>query len=218
MDLLERLSRRQLAALVAVAAVLIGVLIGFFLWPDEEDDEGPFEMSVEDLAALDLGARELVSLAAGFSDDQFHARYEGAEGQGLELWVLGNRRRQLTIGSSGTSIVTQQDGDVSTRCVDAGEGWTCEELPEADAATEDVGLRSSIELLTADLAQTSVTVDDAEIAGVEVRCFSFVSDKLPVEVCLTLDGHVARMDAGESALELTLLDDEVDESDFDLPA
>lgn len=208
------MSRQLLAALAVLAAVIAAIV----LWPEGDDEPDIADMSVEDLANLDLGARELVSLAVRGHDRDFHARYEGSDGRQIEVWVLADSVRQLLEGTDGVATLTQQRGDEATRCVDEGSGWACEPIADDAVDADELGLRGTAEQLTDDLVGASVTVTDDEIAGVTVRCFAFTSDDLPAEICLTTDGIVARLAAGTDTLELTLLDDALADGDFELPA
>jgi len=208
------LSRQLLAALAALA-VVVAVIV---LWPEGSDERDVADLSVEDLANLDLGARELVSLAVRGKNQDFHARYAGTDGRQIEVWVLAGDVRQVVEGDDIVATLSQERGGESTRCTDEGDGWTCEPVTGESVAANDLGLQDAVEQFTADLVGITVDTSDDEIASVPVRCFRFTTDEVPAEICLSLDGVVARLVAGEDSLELIELDDEVDEGDFALPA
>ncbi len=70
----------------------------------------------------------------------------------------------------------------------------------------------------ADLAGAEVAVVDDEVADLTVRCFEVtVAPEEVLEICLTPEGVLARLAAGDDQLELVQLDDDVDDDDFEVP-
>jgi hypothetical protein len=203
---------RRWLLLVLVAGVAF--VAAFVVTSRGEDDDNP-EPSTLDLDALDalsVTARELVALADQGSQVTHHAVYEQPGGLGLEVWADGERVREETRVDDGDHHLLLRTPDDAVDCVEASGDWTCE---DTDAVP---GLQSRVEQLTADLAGADVTEREDEVADLAVRCFEVtVAPDEVLEICLTPEGVLARLAAGDDRLELAQLDDDVDDDDFERP-
>lgn len=201
-------TRRWLLLAVVVA---VAFFAAYVVGQDDGDDSAPSDPQL-DLEALPAGARELVSLAAAGTDGQRHARYEGSDGSRLEVWSDGERTREEMTPADGPRQLVVADGERSTRCEEADDGWDCGDPVDAPA-----GLGGRVDQLLLDLEGATVAASDDTIAGLPVRCFDVASGEGEVSICLAQDGVVARLVAGSTSLELTEVDDDQPADGYEAP-
>ena len=111
---------------------------------------------------------------------------------------------------SGTGDATKRTMTVVTAtgrigCTQEGTGpWSCAPQPgRGGGALTDI-LSATI---VAQLGSLEVEGRDDQVAGHDVRCFTLTgSQGPPAEMCLTTDGILARVVAGDTRLEMTELD------------
>jgi hypothetical protein len=200
--------------LLLLLVAVVAFVAAFVVTSRSEDDDGTERPGVDldALDALSVTARELVALADQGSQVTHHAVYEQPGGLALEVWTDGRQVREETRVDDGERRLLLRTPDDAVDCVEADGGWTC--------ADTDVpaGVQSRVEQLTADLAGAEVTVRDDEVADLAVRCFEVtVAPEEVLQICLTLEGVLARLAAGDDQLELVQLDDDVDDDDFEVP-
>ncbi len=203
---------RRWLLLVLVAGVAF--VATFAVTSRGEDDDGPERppVDLEALDALSVAARELVALADQGSQVTHHAVYEQPGGLTLEVWADGEHVREETRVDGGEHRLLLRTPDDAVDCVEEDGGWAC-----SDAEVVP-GVQGRVEQLTADLAGAEVTARDDDVADLAVRCFEVtVAPDEVLEICLTPEGVLARLAAGEDRLELVQLDDDVDDDDFEVP-
>ena len=198
--------------LVAVVA-LVAFAAAFALSSRSSDDGDPDPAPSAELDALEGEARELVALVDAGRTRAHHAVYEQSGGDRFEVWVDGDRVREDLDPADGAARAVLRTGDDHVDCTRADGAWECAEADDAGS-----GLQERLEQLSADLVGLPVTAESATVAGVDVRCFAVTGPETPVEICLTGEGVLARLVAGEDRLELVSLDGEVPDEVFDPPA
>lgn len=201
--------RRAVAGAVALVVLVAAGTVAFLAVSDDADDAPAADAGV-DLSGLDAVAAELVQRAQNGAAFPHHATYEQSDGSTIELWLDGERSRQEVAPPEGPRILVLDTGDEVVRC-EQGDGWECDEPVDAPA-----DVRSAVERLVADIGVASVSGSDGTIAGQEVRCFVVSSPEVEddAEICLTATGVLARLAVGDDRLELTDLDEDVDDADF----
>lgn len=179
----------------------------------DDDGTGRTDVAPLDLSELDVPegpAKELVELIERGRDRPHHAVYEQSGGDRFEVWVDGDRVREDVIPASGDRRSVLRTGDDVVACVQAGDKWSCDE-------SADVGIESQVDQLLADLVGTQVVPADETVAGQAARCFSIANQNEPVQICVTMDGVLARLAFAGEHLELVSLDDDVDSDVFTRP-
>jgi hypothetical protein len=199
----------MIVAALAVAAFVVAFVVAS---RGDDDDDVRAEADLEGLDALTVEARELVALADQGRQVTFHAVYEQRGGDRFEVWTDGVDVREETTPAEGERRLLLRLGEEAVDCVEDDDGWTCEEPTEPSS-----GVQGRIEQLVADLAGAEVAPRDGTIAGTDVRCFAITTAEGPLEICLTMAGVLARLEAGDARLELVSLDDEVDDDVFEVP-
>ena len=202
-------SRWLILAVVAVAA-----FAGAFIYASrgDDDDRPRGELDLENLDALTIEARQLVALAQRGGQVTHHAVYEQSGGNRFEVWTDGERVREETTPAEGERRLLLETEDTVLTCVEEDDSWSCD---EADGPVVDV--QSRLDQLVADLVGADVAVQDAKIADRDVQCYEISGGEEAVEICLTREGVLARLAAGDDRLELVSLDDKVDDSRFTQP-
>ncbi len=179
----------------------------------DDDDDPPAAVELEGLDDLSVEARDLVSLADRGGEVPHHAVYEQPPDARFEVWTDGTRVREETTGDDGDRRVLLRTPDEAVDCVEADGEWSCEEVEARPDAVASI----SIQQLAVDLVGAEVAISDGTIAGEDVRCYEVTGTEAPTEICLTLDGVLARLGAGTERLELVSLDSDVDDDRFDRP-
>lgn len=199
--------------LLAVAAAAAFTVAFYVASEDEEDgDDTGSELTLDDLEALGVEARQLVTRVEQGALVAHHAVYEQSGGHRFEVWTDGERVREETTPADGERRLLLRTGDASLSCIeDAGE-WSCDEPTESTQ-----GLQDRLDQLIADLIGAEVAVSDATIADVEVECFDITGGEDELQICVTEAGIVARLAAGGDEIELVSLDDDVNDDDFESP-
>lgn len=218
------MNRRWLVA--AVAAGVAGVVVVFLILVAGGDDR-PRSSTGIDLTALGPQGSELVRLLRQGELETFHARYRATSPPGeeggdqevsMELWQKPPRQRQdLLISAAGQQGRTSGFvlGDRSVSCTqNAGEPWSCREVDAAAVGGPDAFLR----LLATEVSGGALDARDDTIAGSPVRCFHFPLPASTADVCVTRQGVLARVAAGESFIELVELGSTVPDRIFSPPA
>jgi hypothetical protein len=197
-------------AIVAVAAFVVTFMVAS---RDDDADRPEGALDLENLDALTVEARELVALAERGGQVAHHAVYDQSGGNRFEVWTDGARtREETTPADDGERRLLLRTDDEALTCVEEADAWSCDA-----AATTDVGVEGQLTQLVADLLGAEVAISDAKIADLDVQCFAVTGGDGDVEICLTAEGVLARLAAGDDQLELVSLDDDVDDSRFDPP-
>ena len=199
---------------VILAVVAVAAFVGAFMFAsgDDDDDRTSGELDLENLEALSVEARELVAIADRGGQVTHHAVYEQPGGHRFEVWTDGERVREETTPAEGERRLLLRDGDEVLSCVEEADAWSCE---ESDGPVADV--QSRLDQLVADLIGAEVTIREETIADLQVQCYDISGGEETVEICLTPEGVLARLAAGDDELELVSLDDDVDDNRFDRP-
>jgi hypothetical protein len=207
-----------IAAVAAAAVAIILLLPG-----DKEPSPRPrFDAGV---GALNPQVAELVALLEAGEEEQFHARYRATAAPGapeagtvtIELWRSPPRVRQDVVVTVDSETATSSafllpEGGIG--CTREGEGaWTCTGIPGDQTAATDSLARQ----VTSQVGEGPVTVRDARVAGVDVRCFSLPVSGATAEVCVTDKGVPALISSEGSRIELVDLTSEVAAAVFTPP-
>lgn len=224
--------RRIVLAAVAVAAVAAGAAVLLQLDDDDEptpadSGSGPGEVSLpDDDSASELTALgdELVALLAGRADLTYHASYEADGGEealggtvAVEEFRAGSDRLRSDTrtdgleGASETRTIVVGGQTVACARTDD-EPFAC--VLEAGAAA-DPFLGSLREQLAGVAVEETATT---AVGGRAARCFTFVAEDAPRELCLDERGIPLRIAVGDLVLTLTSLEDDVPDDAFDPPA
>ena len=198
---------------VLLAVVAVAAFVGAFIYASgsDDDDRTRGELDLENLDALSVEARELVALAQRGGQVAHHAVYEQS-GNRFEVWTDGERVREETTPAEGDRRLLLETGDAVLTCIEEGDSFACE---ESDGPVADV--QSRLDQLVADLIGADVAIRDEKIAGRDVQCYEISGGEEAVEICLTPEGVLARLAAGDDRLELVSLDNSVDDARFDPP-
>lgn len=206
------MGRRRWVVLAVVAIVAFAVT--FFVASDDEDDadDAGSALTLDDLEALGVEARELVARVEQGAQVTHHAVYEQSGGHRFEVWTDGERVREETSPADGERRLLLRTEGEALNCVEDEDAWSCDEPTEAAP-----GLQDRLDQLVADLIGAEVAISEATIADLEVECFDITGGEDDLQICLTEAGVVARLAAGGDEIELVTLDDDVDDDDFDPP-
>ncbi|MGH9275069.1 MAG: hypothetical protein ACRDZU_10515 [Acidimicrobiales bacterium] len=199
---------------VIVTVVALAAFVGAFMFAsrNDDDDRGVGELDIDDLDALTVEARELVTRAEQGGQVTHHAVYEQSGGHRFEVWTDGERVREETTPAQGERRLLLRNGSDVVACLEEADAWVCDETDEPVA-----DVQSRMDQLVADLVGAEVVISNGTIADLEVQCFEISGGEEAVEICLTQEGVLARLAAGDDRLELVSLDDDVDDSRFEPP-
>ena len=213
-----------MAVLVAGAVVLAVVLAVTGEDGDGDDVAGP-DTSTTTVEPLSDEAQELIDLLAGARDLDLHLAFEPTETPSggasvlIDVWWKGELAAQkLTVEAAGQReeavALVLPDGNVICQRPPEGE-WTCQ--PSVSVATQAGNPAGIIESLTSDLGGKDVTVEEATVGVYDARCFT-IAGASGGAVCVTDEGIPVRFTLGESQMELTAVEREVDDAVFEPPA
>jgi hypothetical protein len=199
---------------VLVLVLVAGGVGAAFVLADDDDDGGSTAGTTTTeakQAQLDEGGTELEALVAAGRNLTFHAVYAAGGGLEVEVWRREGKARQDTRieGEGGSSqTVGIVAGGETIVCAESSGAWQCSTRDSIDRDID--GLFGSVLDLS---AGASVAVTDETVADRPSRCFAVAESA----ICLTPEGIPTRLTIGDRALELTSLDDQVDDEVFTPP-
>lgn len=169
-----------------------------------------------DEGVVDATTAELVDLSRAGRAGRHHVRYEQSDGTTMELWRCDAELRQDVVTPGGEELRVYRIDGTTTRCEQpADDGWEC--VPADDPTASDV-----VAQLVDDLEGATFEVEDDEVAGIEVRCFSSAAEAVTgaeqVQICFTREGVLARLSADGERLEMVAFDRDVPDDVFTPPA
>lgn len=179
------------------------------------------DVSIEDLSGA---ARDLAELLATGRAGTYHARYEGtsaderSSGIVLETWAKNGRFRQDTLVDVGgerfhrAHFVLDDHGAACTRTGDA--DWTCQRVALSDIEGVDLLNGSTLD----QLRQATVGESSGEVDGRPARCFVITYDAQTTELCASPEGIPLRIRGQTSELHVQVLEGEVNDEVFEVPA
>ena len=204
-------SRRRPVILIGAVVVAIGVVTFVTIRAGTRDDDLVPATEASTTVPLSGPHAELLRLLDEARQASYTVTYRQA-GPAGESSVRQSRRppreRTETVSGAGEDAkrnvtVVADSGRVG--CTQQGSGpWSCERQPgRGGGALGDI-LSASI---TAQIRSLKVEARDERVAGSDVRCFTVAGGQgPPAEMCLTKDGILVRVVAGDTRLELTQLD------------
>ncbi|MEX0875644.1 MAG: hypothetical protein WD646_00855 [Actinomycetota bacterium] len=220
------MTRRNIIRLAGVL-VLVGiglVLVLVFFQDDPEEGAGPLpsgEIPVSE------EAQELTTLTRKGQDLTYHAVYEvaGAQPTGgsleIQLWRKeGLVRQDQEIRAEGRVLRTSgfRLDNRTISCVrEDDDPWRCQGVPETTGSATPPP-DPLIAAVVGELANKQVTAKDDEVGGRDARCFTIKDTTQTSELCITDDGIPVRIATAQATMELTELEDDVDDDIFDPPA
>ncbi len=220
-------SRRRWILWGGAVAVLAAVSVALALVVPGGREPGPIPRpETARLAGLGPQVAELVSLLERGEQTRYHARYRAiiAEGEPadtsmwIELWRSPPRLRQdVTVTAAGQTATSSAfllpSGGVGCTRETADAAWTCTAIPKGQStATESLARQ-----ITQQTGAGPVTLRNARVAGVAVRCFNLPVSEATAEVCVTDDGIPALIDSGGTRIELVSLAKSVPQNVFTPP-
>jgi hypothetical protein len=217
-------SRRRTVIAIGVVVVAIGVAIFVTIRAGTRNDDLVPATEGSTTVPLQGPQGELLRLFDEGRRASYSVTYRQT-GPGGESTVRQARRppEERVETESGTAdnakrTVTVVSGTGAVGCERQGSGaWSCQPKPgRGSGAVTDV-LSSTV---VAQLRSLNVEARDDRVAGHDVRCFVLSgSGGPPAEMCLTPEGILARVVAGDTRLELTALNRaRPPDSDFVPPA
>mgnify|MGYP000521843975 CR=1 FL=1 len=195
--------------------------------PDDQEDPDdevviapPPSVSTDGLEGEALDLAEAINRAAGL---EYHARYEGeVAGEEettitVEVWRRSPRaRRDTTIsGSQELNTLEFRLPDGLFGCIGAPPDveFSCFESPGGSVDPSDPVLGA------VDPRAGLVIAREGEFEGTRVDCWEVESiDDPTTALCVDADGIPVVIDGGDGRLLRTLLDQEIDSTDFEMPA
>jgi hypothetical protein len=213
--------------LIAVVALVVGVVIGVVMTKTGDDSpSSTAAVTTTTTAHLSADARALVRALDAGRHVTFHAAYHVAPPDGsssgqtidIDVWRKGDKLRQDTVSSGGTQdghVAAFFLGDDITSCSQpVGGGWTCQraargQVPGPEALTAE---------LTGQLEGVSVRTSQETVSGVESTCYLLEIPSEAAKVCVRSDGVPTLIASGLQLMQLTVIEDNVDDSVFAIPA
>lgn len=214
----------RLAGLLVLVGIALALL--FVFRPDGRQDAGPLPTGEISASAE---AQELASLIRKSDKLTYHATYDAVgpvvpEGGtfALEVWRKENLSRVDQTIETDEEVVRTSFFQLANRgitCVRRDEApWQCTLVAQPaddETASSDPLLGSVIR----ELANKEVTVEDEEVGGRRVRCFTIRDAGQAAEQCITSEGVPVRLASGQARMELAELDEgDVDDDIFEPPA
>lgn len=177
------------------------------------DKRSTVATTVPRITGLAGEGRVLVELLRAGEGATFHAIYEVRRGDAvestIEVWQRGSRTRVDSSTATGGTVAVFRTGERTDTCTREEGTWNCERGPAGSR-----GFKAFVDEAVNDLRGSTVVARDASIAGQKVRCFKLGEE---ADVCVTRTGIPARLAAGGSTTELTLLEADVTGNVFELP-
>ncbi len=205
------LSRRRRAFVIGAVVVAIGIVTFLTVRAGTRSDD--LVPAVEATTSVPLAGpqAEMLRLLERGRNGTYSATYRqtGPRGETIVRQVRRppNERSETETGS-GEGLrrsVTVVSATGRVVCAQQGGGpWTCENRPGRGTGAITDALSATV---VAQISRLKVEPTDAQVAGQETRCFNVSGGEgPPAEMCLTRDGVLARVVAGDTRLEMTELD------------
>ena len=222
----QRDGRKRLILWGSVLALLavVGLAVVLLLPDGSEPGKIPSPQTAR-LAALGPQVAELVSLLEQGEKTEYHARYRAVipaanvdvGSMSIELWRSPPRLRQdVKVSAGGKTAVSAAyllpDRAVGCSREGTGVAWNCSPIPRQGGTTETLARQ-----LTQQASGGVVTVRNAKVAGLSVRCFTVPISQATAEICVTDEGIPARISSGGTKIELVNLMKEVSSEVFTPP-
>lgn len=206
------LSRHRRAA--AIGAVVVAIAIVTFLTVragTRNDDLVPATEATTTTLPLTGPQAEMLRLVEQGRNGSYSVTYRqsGPSGESIVRQVRrppsersetqtgsgeGAKRSVTVVSAAGRVVCTQQGGGP----------WACENRPGRGSGGITDILSATV---VGQISRLRVEASDAQVAGHDVRCFNVSGGEGPAaEMCLTRDGILARVAAGDTRLEMTELD------------
>jgi hypothetical protein len=205
------LSGRRPVVVVAGVVVAIGVITFLTIRAGTRGDDLVPATEASTTVPLSGPHAELLRLFAQGRRASYAVVYRQV-GPAGESVVRQARRppEERTETESGTGEAVKRTTTVLTAtgrvgCTQEGSGpWSCSPQPgRGGGALTDILSATIVSQMGALKAEAS----DQQVAGQDVRCFTLSGAEGPsAEMCLTTDGILARVGAGDTRLEMTALD------------
>ena len=205
------LSRRRPAVVIAVVVVAIGVITFVTIRAGTQGDDLVPATEAPTTVPPSGPHGELLRLFDQGRRASYSATYRQVGPAGDSVVRLARRppeERTETVSGSGdgtrrTLTVVTVTGRVE--CTQEGSGpWSCSpQSGRGGGALTDVVSAS----LVSQIRAFQVEARDERVAGQQARCFTLSGGPgPPAEMCLTTEGILARVGAGDTRLEMTTLD------------
>lgn len=207
--LLALLRRHRRVAVIAAIVVAIGVVTFVTIRAGTRNDDLVPAVEATTVPPPSGPQGELLRLFDQGRRASYSAVYRQA-GPAGESTVHQTRRPpeervETEGGADAKHTVTVVSGDGRVACTQQGGGpWSCERQPgRSGGALTDI-LSATV---VAQLRNFDVAPRDDRVGAEDVRCFTLTGRQgSPAEMCMTRDGILARVVAGDTRLELTELD------------
>ena len=209
-----------------MAAVLVVLALG----DDDDEGGGPPTTTSSTLGEVSDTGNELLDLLEKGRDLALHVRFEqdpasiSADSGSLvvEIWRSEGRVRQdlkldTANGAVRTEVSAFERPEGNYVCQRSAEAeWVCQKA--LSTATENDRPASLVDAAAANLAGAEVTVTDDTILDTPVRCFAIDGQAGPSTLCVSEDGVPLRLAVEDQELTATVVEREVDDAAFELPA